>query len=64
MFTLTSCESVRRFAPVLLLVVGWLALAAPAIAASDLLAFTRAASLRQGTFEVAGVVWTCGGELC
>ena len=64
MLTLASRASVRRFASVSGLVAGWLAVAAPAFAASDLLAFTRTASLRQGTFEVAGVVWTCGGELC
>lgn len=38
--------------------------ASPAAAATDLLAFTRGTSQRQGTFDAGGVAWTCGGELC
>jgi hypothetical protein len=40
------------------------AAAAPVAAATDLLAFTRAESQRQGTFEAGGIAWSCGGELC
>jgi len=54
----------RPLAAALLLAPLALALAAPLAAASDLLAFTSAASKQQGTFEAAGVEWTCGGELC
>jgi hypothetical protein len=41
-----------------------LAAAAPVAAASGLLAFTRATSLRQGAFEAAGIAWSCNAELC
>jgi hypothetical protein len=54
----------RRTGAGLVLTLVLLGAGAPAGAASDLLAFTREAARRQGAFEVAGVSWTCGGELC
>ena len=64
MFELVSARPRLRLStaiPALLVLLGS---AAPAIAETDLLAFTRAVSERQGTFEAGGVKWTCGGELC